>query len=186
MVCNCMKKPGVTPSASPLLDAQNLLDASTWGPITWRYLHILAERAGTSGNKVIDTDQSVLLSGMINLLPSVVPCQGCQQHAQDYIASHPLPMLQGLYGSDLTVAVRTWLFDFHSVVRARLGQPVLVGDVTACAEMYRGAILKQCEYTTLVQSVAAGIRSGIVKLGDWKRFYNFSERLRMISGNPMM
>lgn len=171
---------------TPLMASQDLLEPEVWGPILWTYLHILAERVGTSGNRVIDVDQANYMEHMITMLPLIVPCSGCQEHAADYLRSHPLPALQGLHGSTLTVAVRTWLFDFHTAVRMRLGQPVMVGTVEDCATLYMNMTLKKCEYTTFIQSVGGAVRVGKVRLVDWKKWYSYSERLRVISGNPVM
>ena len=161
----------------------DLLEPSEWGPILWRYLHCLAEHIGHTGSTIIDTDQANYMEVLITLLPLVIPCTGCQEHAADYLAAHPLPALKGLYGPILTTTVRVWLFDFHTSVRVKLGQPIMIQTAEECAAQYAGYTMKKCEYTALIQSVAAAVRIGKVRMEHWRKWYSHSERLRIISGN---
>ena len=178
MVCNCMKK---STAPTPLL-LSVALEPNEWGPLLWNYLHRLAEHIGLSGSAVIDTDQAGYMEVLIGLLPLIVPCTGCQEHAADYLVEHPLPTWKGLYGAALRMAVREWLFDFHQAVRIRLGQPVIVAEADACAALYSGT-MKKCEYMAFIQSVGAAVRIGKVRMDAWKKWYSHSERLRIIAGN---
>jgi hypothetical protein len=180
MGCGCGKKGGAPP---PLMLQAQLLAPIEWGPILWKYLHCLAEKIGTSGNKVIDTDQANYMETLITMLPLIIPCTECQGHAATYLESHPLPTLKGLYGAALTVTVRTWLFEFHNAVRAQKEQPVMVLTVEDCAALYVGCSVQKCEYTAFIQSVAAAVRQGWVRIDNWKKWYSNSERLRILSGN---
>jgi hypothetical protein len=180
MGCGCGKKGGAPP---PLMQQEQLLAPTEWGPILWKYLHCLAEKIGTSGNTVIDTDQANYMETLINTLPLIIPCTECQGHAAAYVAAHPLPTLKGLYGATLTIAVRTWLFEFHNAVRVQKGQPLLVLTVDECVLVYGICVVQKCEYTAFIQSVAAAVRQGWVRIENWKKWYSNSERLRILSGN---
>ena len=159
---------------------------SFWGPILWSYLHCLAEHVGQSGSTVLDTDQAGYLEVMLRLLPSIVPCTDCQQHATTYLAEHPLPALKGLYGNALTEAARVWLFDFHSAVRLRLGLPVMVATAAECAALYADYTVKKSDYTALIQTVGLAVRMGRVRMDPWKKWYSHSERLRVLAGNVVV
>lgn len=164
----------------------NPLDPPEWGPILWKFLHLLAERVGTSGNKIVDTDQANYMESLIGLLPQILPCTECQAHAAEYMASVPLPPLKGLYNGTLRETVRVWLFTFHNAVRLRKGQPVLVTTAEECAALYENATLPKCEYTSFVQSVAAAVRQGWVRMDNWRKWYSHAERIRILSGNVVL
>jgi len=165
------------------MQQEQLLAPTEWGPILWKYLHCLAEHIGTSGNSVMDTDQAHYMTTLLTLLPQILPCTDCQAHASTYLAANPLPTLNGLYGSALTLAIRTWLFTFHQAVRASLSQPMVVASVEDCAALYAGCTVAKCEYTLFIQSVAAAVRLGWVRMEYWKKWYSNSERLRILTGN---
>ena len=184
MGCGCGKKNG---AAAPLMpDTDQLVDPLQWGPILWRYLHCLSEKVGTSGNKILDTDQANYMETLINMLPVIIPCLDCQAHAATYLAANPLPMLRGLYGSELQSTVRNWVFLFHNAVRVQKNQPILIPTVEICAESYAGCTLPKCDYTSFIQSVAAAVRKGWVKIENWRKWYSNSERLRIIAGNVVL
>lgn len=186
MGCNCgRKKNGAAAEAQAALVAREIhpLDPTEWGPILWKILHCFAEHLGSSGSPNIDADQAVAMETLIGLLPVVIPCQECQQHAAEYLRDVPLPPLRGLGGDTLRRAVRAWLYAFHQAVRARKGQDTqLVPTVDACAEMYRGCTVAKCEYTAFIQSVAAAVRQGWVRMPDWRRWYAACEKMRVMSG----
>ena len=183
MGCGCGKKPG---AAAPVLQTDQLLAPTEWGPILWKYLHCIAERIGASGNKIIDTDQANYTETMLSMLPQVIPCTECQEHAGTYLAAHPIPSLKGLYGTELQQNVRTWLFEFHNAVRLSKQQPILISTVEECQAAYVNVTVPKCEYTAFIQSVAAAVRQGWVRIEHWRQWYSNSERIRIITGNVIM
>jgi len=183
MGCGCGKKRDGAPLMA--LDSDPLA-ASEWGPILWKYLHCLAEKIGTTGNKIFDTDQANYMTTLLSMLPIVIPCMECQAHAGTYIAANPIPALQGLYGAVLQNTVRTWLFLFHNQVRAANNQPIMVNTVEDCSALYAGCSMPQCEYTSFVKSVAAAVRKGWVRIENWRKWYSNSERLRILTGNVVI
>jgi len=179
MGCGCGKK-GAPP---PLMLQEQLLSPEEWGPMLWNYLHCLAEKMGSTGNKMIDTDQANYMDTLLTMLPLILPCLECQAHAASYLVANPLPNLKGLYGTLLRDAVRKWLFLFHNAVRASKGQPILFQTVEECVK--EGCSIPKCEYTAFIQSVAAAVRQGWVRIENWRKWYSNSERLRILSGNLM-
>ena len=184
MGCGCGKRNGSV--AAPVLQSDQLLAPTEWGPILWKYLHCIAERIGASGNKIIDTDQANYTDTLLTMLPLIIPCTECQAHAATYLAANPLPPLMGLYGTDLQQTVRTWLFTFHNAVRALKGQPIVITTVEECKAAYVNASVAKCEYTTFIQSVAAAVRQGWVRIENWRKWYSNSERIRIITGNIIL
>ena len=143
----------------------------------------IAEKMGFTGNKIIDTDQATYMEILLNTLPSIIPCQECQAHSAAYIQGNPVPTLRGLYGQELRQATRQWLFLFHQAVRIQKGQDILVATVEDCAVLYDNCAVPKCEYTSFIQSVSAAVRQGWVRIDQWRKWYSYSERLRIISGN---
>ncbi len=154
-----------------------------WGPILWKYLHCLAEKIGTTGNPIIDTDQATYLEYLINNLSSIIPCIECQKHINTYTLHTPLPTLKGLYGETLRTTARNWLLQFHNAVRIRKQQPIMISNLDQLTTQYSACTVQQCEITLFTQSVAYAVRQGWVKIDQWRKWYNFSERLKMLVGN---
>ena len=182
MRCGCGRKNGSNHS-SVIVETEQLLAPAGWGPILWKYLHCIAERMGYSGNTIVDTDQANYMEVMINMLPVIVPCLSCQMHAATYLASHPLPLLRGQYGQPLRETVRNWLFTFHNYVRTANGQPLQITRLEDCIAQYTGGMVSKADYTAFIQSVAAAVRQGWVKMENWRKWYSHSERIRIICGN---
>ena len=180
MPCGCAKKNAKT---SELIQSEmdQLLPPTCWGPILWTYLHCIAERIGLSGNKIIDTDQANFVEILVTSLPSILPCTECQAHTAAYLAANPFPSLKGLYGDALRNAARVWLFTFHNYVREFKGQPIIADSPDFCKVTY--SMLSKADYTQFVQCVAAAVRQGWVRIDQWRKWYSYSERLRILSGN---
>lgn len=184
MVCGCSKKQGA--NAAAMIAAEHIGDPAEWGPFLWKYLHVLAEQIGRSGNTIVDTDQAQYMEAMVSTLPQVIPCMECQAHAATYLAANPVPPLKGLYGADLRARIRAWLFEFHQAVRIQKGQPILIENAESCEALYANQQIPKCEYNGFVQSVAAAVRQGWVKLPQWRKWYSYSERIRILSGNVIV
>ncbi len=180
--CGCSKRAGVI-SHFMGREGSQIADPVEWGPILWKYLHCLAEKIGHTGNKIVDTDQANYFEQMLIHLPQIIPCQECQAHAATYISQNHVPGLKGLYGEDLRNAVRVWLFNFHNAVRVQKGQPIIVSSVEECIAHYAGCFVPQCEFTAFTQSVAYAVRNAWVRVDNWRKWYNYSERMKVLVGN---
>lgn len=184
MPCNCGRKrsSGSEEIVSPLL----VQEPTEWGPTLWSYLHALAERLGTSGSSIVDTDQATYMELLLQYLPRILPCNECQQHAATYIANHPPPALKGLYRDALRLTARQWLFDFHQAVRQEKGQPTILGDSSECADLYQNRLIAKADYNRFVQTVTAAIRQGWIRMDEWRKWFSHSEKLRILSGNIVL
>ena len=65
------------------------------------------------------------------------------------------------------------------------GQPIIV-NAEECEALYANQQIPKCEYNSFVQSVAAAVRQGWVKLVQWRKWYSYSERIRILSGNVIV
>jgi hypothetical protein len=119
-------------------------------------------------------------------ISTILPCQVCQTHAREYILAHPLPAtLETLPGDALREQLRSWLFAFHTAVRERIGQSIIVTDVEACREMYESEPLNDAFIRDLSAYVMYAVRAGWVKLEAWKRWVTQYNRLKLAIGGTV-
>ena len=78
------------------------LSPKIWGKSGWSFLRNCAEAC--------DDESFPRYKEFLNLLPDVLPCEKCRQHAREYLRLHPPKP-----GEDLT----QWLEEFENTVRAR-------------------------------------------------------------------
>jgi len=185
MGCGCGKKKGPTIHFMGQGNGQEA-DAEEWGPIMWRYMHCLIQRIGHSGNPIMDTDQANYLEFMLQNFGAVVPCQECQAHAVQYTHQNHPPQLKGLYGENLRRTAQQWLCHFHNAVRERKGQPIQIHNIEQLEAEYNDCFVAQCEFTLLTQSVAFAVRHGWVRVDLWRKWFNYSERMRVLVSSPVV
>ena len=190
MSCGCGKLKNGSIDAAMLRESTRLLLSTEWGPILWKYLHIIAEKIGHTGSKLIDTDQANYVRTLITMLPSILPCPDCQNHSETYLAANPFPSLKDTYGAAMRDSVRTWLFLFHNSVRVSKGQEPI--DSIDFCEQYGQMYLSSADYTRLVQCIIAATKQQSatklqwVRIDQWKKWYSASERLRLLMGNVVV
>ncbi len=184
MGCGCGKKKN-TGGTLLYIDGnpQQILDPPHWGPILWKFLHCLTEKLGSTNNSIVDTDQANYMEILINTLPLILPCSECQAHASTYLSVNPLPNLKGLYGNILRETVRNWLFTFHNNVRTSKQQSIILNNIDECITLYNNCAISKTEYTSFLQAVGTAVRQNIVRPDNWRKWYSYSERMRIISGN---
>jgi hypothetical protein len=161
-------------------------DAEDWGPIMWRYMHCLIQRIGYSGNPIMDTDQANYLEFMLTNLGAVLPCQECQGHAHQYISFNPPPTLKGHYGENLRRLAQQWLFTFHNAVRTSKGQAIQIHNIEQLEAEYKECFVAQCEFSMLTQSIAFAVRHGWIRVDVWRKWFNYSERMRVLVSSPVV
>ena len=184
MSCGCGKRKNGTIDAAMLRESTRLLPPTEWGPILWKYLHIIAEKIGQSGSKIMDADQANYIRTIITMLPSILPCPDCQNHSEAYLVANPFPSLKDTYGATMRDSVRIWLFLFHNSVRVMKGQEP-VESIDFC-QQYGQMYLSSADYSTLIECIAAATRQQWVRLDQWKKWYSASERLRLLMGNVVV
>ena len=81
-----------------------------WGPILWKILHGLAERARG--------DEFREWSKMIKLTGEMLPCDECRSHYSQFLKQRPLTQTP-----ELKTTLRTWFWDLHNEVNLRTGKP---------------------------------------------------------------
>lgn len=151
-----------------------------WGPAFWTVLHVLAERCG-KGHPSVDRDQAAAFDFIVNALPLVLPCTECSDHARLYISSRPFHCI-GKTGNELSTYIRTWLMEFHNAVRVRQGKPAMVGTLEELQAHYDGKGIGEQDIKIIVNNVTYGVRMGLVKMDNWKRWTTQFSKLRLFVG----
>lgn len=88
------------------------LKPALWGADQWGVIHVNAKRLDgfrEAGAKV----WVERLQAWFRCLPEGLPCEGCYEHARQYLQEHPLPEDAQAFA---------WSVDFHNHVNARLGK----------------------------------------------------------------
>lgn len=155
---------------------------SDWGPLLWKFIHIMAERIGRSGIESLDRDEAIALDFIIERLPDVLPCNECQAHARAYVRSHPHASIKNLRGAALQDAARQYFWQFHNTVRGNTGKSVLVPTLEECKKLYESMEWQKCEMEQAVEYFSFGVHHGIVKTEVYKRWMTQVHKLRLIAG----
>ena len=163
-----------------------VIEPTEWGPILWRYLHSAVERLGNTASTTQSEMECYYIKNIITLLPLIIPCRECQEHAGAYITENPFPVVMNLTGESFRGVIRDWLFQFHTAVRVRKGQPVIVSTVAECKQLYQGASITNNEFSIFINAVASAARNKWVTLENWRKWYNFSERFRGLVGGLIL
>ena len=179
MGCGCGKK---DKSFKPIFSDNPVtsVEPEDWGPCFWHLLHTAAEKTGRSTNPIICRDQANIMKWLIENLPTILPCQQCQNHARNYLLANPIPKTwETATCEDLRVQIRTWLFYFHHAVRTRLGQPITIKTPEECRIEYEKEDINQDFINDQANYVTYAIRAGWVKMDAWKRWAKQFSHLKL-------
>jgi hypothetical protein len=94
-----------------------------WGPSLWQILHGLAEKGVKAIFPSFRDDEKRQWILLIELLPKIIPCPMCREHAQEWILRHPISPIKDLGQDDLYDWLTNWVYIFHEAVNARTGKP---------------------------------------------------------------
>lgn len=83
-----------------------------WGPVAWRYIHVLAIRYPARPTR---QDRCSALGALIECVQRL-PCFECRAHADAYLRAAPP-------GLESSAQFQAWAWRFHNSVNARLGKP---------------------------------------------------------------
>lgn len=175
-MCSCQQKRHLESLRQAQVAREQLPTSSSdqWGPILWKFLHIAAEKSYSTSWHVDDIIVSSLWNRIIQKLPYVLPCPDCQAHARTYLADHPFDTTNKR-GKDLQIYVREYLFAFHTDVRIRKGQPILVSTLEECQQLYESQEYTQFNTDTLMVYFRIAMKYQVVQpmiFNMWKPSYD--------------
>lgn len=158
MPCACQLPPEIYP------------DASEWGPILWRILHGIAERAGQSPLPLAQGDERRALIRIMKSLVKVIPCPSCKEHYEVYLKEHPVDkVILDISYRDLQAYLKNWFWELHNWVNESLSRPIFPYD--DLTPTYKSVRLRQ-ELKMLDIPIQRAIRLRAGQLLGYKEFTN--------------
>ena len=87
---------------------------SIWGAKLWDVLHAIGSKTGRSPHR-LRADELRSLRWLVDHLETIVPCQECRTHIEEYRRQHPPPPFS-------PADYNEWFWEFHEAVNHRLGK----------------------------------------------------------------
>lgn len=150
-----------------------------WGPSLWQILHGLAEKGGKSIFPSFRDDEKRNWILLIELLPKIIPCPMCREHAQEWILKHPIKPIKDLEQDELYVWLTDWVYAFHESVNQRTGKPSF--DKALLQQTY-GQVNINHIYKSMKPYIEKAIRLSGVTLLPWQKWSNYLIMLRSVYG----
>jgi hypothetical protein len=147
---------------------------SEWGPLVWKILHTLAEKAGKQTNEIMKVDEMRIWPLLLKTLIPIIPCEECREHAGNYIKQVPfdLPVSYPAW----SLYIRTYFYTFHENVNMRLEKPSF--PFSSLAETYKSTR----ELTKWTQDLNAMMLRAMKLNGmHMKAWQTWQNHLRMLS-----
>jgi hypothetical protein len=90
-----------------------------WGPLVWKLLHAMADLSNRR-------DVYLLWNQVLRATATILPCELCRVHMNEYIRAHPFVLKNWMALSPQIIRenIRRWINDFHNSVNERLGKPI--------------------------------------------------------------
>ena len=150
-------------------------DSANWGPILWKMLHSLAERTGKIVVPSFRDDERRQWLNLIPLIPKILPCAMCRDHAETWILLNPITAIKTMPDSEFHDWMVSWFYRFHEDVNVRTGKPSF--DQTLLTATY-GNINISLTLQQLKAPIEVAIRLSGVTLMPWQKWVT---HIRMLS-----
>lgn len=146
-----------------------------WGPSLWKVLHALAEKGGKVVIPSFRDDEKRQWILLIEIMPKMIPCENCREHAQQWILQHPIKPIKDVPSDEIYEWLTTWVYNFHEAVNQRTGKPSF--DKSLLPQTY-GRVDVNETYKAMKPFIESAIRLSGVTLFPWQKWTNY---LRMLS-----
>lgn len=93
-----------------------------WGPLMWKILHSLAEKAGSS--KSLQEEEREW-NRLLMLTADILPCPVCKKHYKEVFHAFPIAPVLKMSAANANIFLRTWLWTLHNEVNVGNGKPDL-------------------------------------------------------------
>jgi len=181
MPCGCGKKrggPGIANFREPS-EATGLPE--DWGPSLWFILHLLAHRIGSIPELL--NDYRLGMDMLINWLPFILPCEYCQEHCRTYLSENSISYWANITDiNELKLHIQIWLMNFHNTVRSRKNQEIIINTIDDLNAEYTGKILEDCQIKVITDNILFGVKTGKVKMVNWKRWQIQFNKMKVMLG----
>ncbi len=149
-------------NAADLVQQLSLPSPHEWGPSLWTILHVAAERAGRNAIPMLQADEVRELEMLVRSFPFTLPCATCQQHAGEYLRTHPINWrdARGEAGTEL---IRRWFYNFHDHVNQSKETPTESPAYELIPGLYGSYSSLANESSTITKYITMGINFNIIK-----------------------
>lgn len=100
-------------------------ETAHWGPILWKILHGLAERAERSFDRM---DEIREWQRFIKATGDMLPCDLCRNHFKEYSQQFPLTLLTILDKGQVKYSIKNWFWHLHNEINTGTGKPIFPYD----------------------------------------------------------
>ncbi len=149
-------------NAGDFVQQLSLPQPSEWGPSLWTILHVAAERAGRNPIPMLQADEVRELEMLVRTFPFTLPCATCQQHAGEYIRTHPINW-KGMTGEAGTELRRRWFYDFHDHVNRSKDPATESPAYELIPGLYGSYTSLAIQSSTITNYITMGINFNIIK-----------------------
>jgi hypothetical protein len=118
-------------------------------------------------------------TSFIELLPKIIPCPNCREHAQQWILKHPITAIKEISHAEMYDFLTTWVYNFHEDVNSRTGKPSF--DKTLLAQTY-GSTNIVTVFKAMKPFIENAIRLSGITLLPWQKWSNQLVMLRSLYG----
>jgi Erv1 / Alr family len=151
-------------------------ETADWGPIMWRVLHGLAERAGRQPTAILQQDEIRLWIQLISSLKQTIPCDICADHYGRWLADHPPSVLSTMAYKDTATWIQHYFWELHTEINEGNEKPVFrFEDLRA---FYKDVNLTE-SWKALEPVMKRAIQLNGISLLPWRKWLGF---VRMLQG----
>ena len=159
---------------SCILDKPEYPQNAEWGPLLWRLLHILAEKAGRQANSITQGDEQRAWPLFVKTLAPVIPCPYCREHFQEYLTKNPFTL--PISYLDWKTYIPMYFYSLHESVNQRLGKPTF--PFSSLSETYKDSSQIKDILSRLEKVQERAIKMGGVSLLLWRAWLKQFNMLR--------
>jgi hypothetical protein len=145
-----------------------------WGPVFWRLLHAMAERAGSAPMPGLRADEVRAWKSMLTTLGKTLPCEDCRDHYTQYLTANPVNIPDNY--AEVKEYIRKWLYDVHSDINVRLGKCVF--DYALLTPTYSVVPIRKT-YDVLNILIKRSIQGAALPIMSWT---NWSKNVKTLYG----
>jgi hypothetical protein len=151
----------------------NYPDTADWGPILWKILHGLAEKAGQG---IIKSDEIREWQKFIKVTGDMLPCDICRGHYATFLKANPSSQLIPLTPIQTNTWIKSFFWNLHNQVNSSRG--------LAIYPYHDLNIYARVDFTDLLYQLTPVIKKAITLSGvpymTWTAWVNSFKMMRSI------
>lgn len=158
------------------LPADKYPETADWGPLMWKVLHGLAEKAGRQPTTILQQDELRLWIQLIPSLKQTIPCDICSDHYGRWLSEHSPAVLLELPYKDTAGWIQNYFWALHNEINEGNEKPTL--PFKELRTLYKDTNLTE-SWKALEPVIKRAIQLNGVTLLPWRKWLGF---VRMLQG----